>query len=564
MVKVIMISWSEVCVMKALKAILKTLVVLAVLGGLGYGGWRLYQSRVETQSQAATVSYVPVTIGTGTLTKSVTGTGSLSINTTEDVTTDFPVTLTKVLVRAGESVTEGQAIAEVDTDALKASIIAINEEVISLDSSIASLTNSYKETSTLKSSVAGRVKAIYGKTGDMTSTVMAEYGGLMLISTDGKMRVTVNTTRLSLDDTVTVTADGKDYTGTVESVDGSKAVITFTDTTVLPGTKCEVTYNGKRLATPKAEVNMPAIVTTTTDGCISKIYVKVNGAVYKNTQLIYLTHIPADTDYDDYMQQRDAKVAALAQARQVLISGEISATVSGIVESTVSRGSYEAGESLATVYVGDAKQMVISVDELDIIHVEVGQAVSIAMDAVTDKTYDGTVSYISQIGTASSGVTNYSVTLDVDGDETLKIGMNGTATIVVENVDNAVLVPLTALSYGRGGSYVWLYDAESEEGRRQVYVETGLSGADYAEVKSGLKAGDIVLVTRTAAGSSSSGSSSTQGFDFSQFSLGGGSGMPSMPSGGSGGSGFTRPSGGGSSRPSGSGSDSGSGRPSGN
>jgi len=196
--------------------------------------------------------------------------------------------------------------------------------------------------------------------------------------------------------------------------------------------------------------------------------------------------------------------------------------VSGIVSTVSARGAYEAKDLLAEVFVGDAKQMVISVDELDIIHVALGQEVSIAMDAVIDRTYSGKVSYISQIGSSSSGVTNYSVTLDVDGDELLKIGMNGTATIVVDKVDDAVLVPLTALSYGRGGSYVWLYDAEAEDSRRQVYVETGLSSADYAEVRSGLSAGDVVLVTRTAAG----GSAGSAGVDLSQLA-----GAPSNPGG---------------------------------
>ena len=51
------------------------------------------------------------------------------------------------------------------------------------------------------------------------------------------------------------------------------------------------------------------------------------------------------------------------------------------------------------LYVGDEKEMVVSVDELDITSVEVGQNVELAMDAITDHTYAGTVSKISQIGT---------------------------------------------------------------------------------------------------------------------------------------------------------------------
>ena len=42
------------------------------------------------------------------------------------------------------------------------------------------------------------------------------------------------------------------------------------------------------------------------------------------------------------------------------------------------------------------------------------------------------VSKVSQIGTPNGGVTVYNVTLTIVGDENLKFGMNGTATIRIE------------------------------------------------------------------------------------------------------------------------------------
>ena len=128
-------------------------------------------------------------------------------------------------------------------------------------------------------------------------------------------------------------------------------------------------------------------------------------------------------------------------------------------------------------------------------------------------------------------MTNYSVTLSVEGDDQLKIGMNGTATIVVEEVTGAVLVPLTAVSTGRNGSYVLVDNGESAtEGipGEQVFIKTGLSNENYAQVISGLSAGDVVLVTRTA----SSGSSGNSGSEKNPMNPGSGMDMGSMPSGG--------------------------------
>ena len=127
-------------------------------------------------------------------------------------------------------------------------------------------------------------------------------------------------------------------------------------------------------------------------------------------------------------------------------------------------------------------EMVVQIDELDISSVEVGQEASIAMDALEDKTYTGEVTQISQIGSTNSGVTTYSVTLRLTADEELKIGMNGTATIVVEKVEDAVLVPLQALQTSRENSMSGKKDDTTDEdagnpGTKTV-VTTGLSGRD--------------------------------------------------------------------------------------
>ena len=147
---------------------------------------------------------------------------------------------------------------------------------------------------------------------------------------------------------------------------------------------------------------------------------------------------------------------------------------------------------------------------------------------------NGTQAY--KIGTATSGVTVYDVTLTIEGDDQLKLGMNGTATILVEERENVLLVPIAALNTSRGESYVWLKSdsaADGEPGVRTT-VETGLSDENYAEVLSGLSEGDVVLITREA--STSTTDSRENGMGGMMMDMGGG--MPGgsfdggMPSGG--------------------------------
>lgn len=107
-------------------------------------------------------------------------------------------------------------------------------------------------------------------------------------------------------------------------------------------------------------------------------------------------------------------------------AGAITAPQDGIVASIVAASATEqaADTLLVSLYVGDEKEMVVSVDELDITSVEVGQNVELAMDAITDHTYAGTGQQDQPDRTATSGVTVYDVTLTIEGDDQLKLGMN--------------------------------------------------------------------------------------------------------------------------------------------
>ncbi len=497
---------------KVLKTILKVLVLCAVLGGLGYGGYRFYMSRqVAAASNEAGTSYVKMQIGTGSLEKTVTGTGTLSISKTQDVTARFPVIVTNVRVSAGEAVKAGDPLINVDKNALSTAIATLETDLTTAEDSLAQLVRSHEDDTTLTTYAAGRVKAIYGSVGDLAQDVMEKNGALMLLSMDGKMEVSITTSDLSVGQTVTVMDGQTKYNGTVESIEDGAATITFSDSKTLDGASVQVVQNSVILGSGTAKIHMPFLYTTTAQGRISKIYPNVNSSVGRRSSLFYLTQVPVSEEYATLVNQRDDILQKLKEAKAVLASGAIGSPIDGIVSTVTTASITEvvANTALSTLYEGNAMQMVVNVDELDIINVQVGQEVTVEMDAITEKTYDATVAYISQIGTSSSGVTTYSVTLDVQGDDQLKIGMNGTATIKVGEAQGVVLVPIAALNTSRNGQYVWLYNESTANGTQEpgvrTFVETGLSSETYAEVKSGLNEGDYVLVTRSAASDSFGG-----------------------------------------------------------
>lgn len=99
----------------------------------------------------------------------------------------------------------------------------------------------------------------------------------------------------------------------------------------------------------------------------------------------------------------------------------------------------------------------ISIDELDISKISVGQEVSIRADALPNQTFVGKVSNISIVGSAYQGVTSYPVTVTIDNteDSDLIPGMNVEAQIIVDSATDVLRVPVSAV---RMGSYVIVKD----------------------------------------------------------------------------------------------------------
>jgi len=141
------------------------------------------------------------------------------------------------------------------------------------------------------------------------------------------------------------------------------------------------------------------------------------------------------------------------------------------------------------------------VDEIDILKVEAGQKAMISVDAVPDKAFTGTVSFISPYGSKDTGsVVKFAVTIQLDStDVELKGSLTATADIVVYKAEDILLVPLTAVTTTPEGSFVTVVDeATGQVEKRQVTL--GRQNYQFAEVLSGLKEGDRVLFEEKVTG----------------------------------------------------------------
>ncbi len=135
------------------------------------------------------------------------------------------------------------------------------------------------------------------------------------------------------------------------------------------------------------------------------------------------------------------------------------------------------------------------VDEIDIIKVAKGQKARITIDAVPNKVFTGTVTFISPFGTKVGQVIKFAVTIELDSPGVeLRGGLSATADINVFTARNILLVPISAIVNTPSGPVATVID-EATGQTEQRKLTLGKQNFQFAEVIAGLKEGDKVQVS---------------------------------------------------------------------
>ena len=148
---------------------------------------------------------------------------------------------------------------------------------------------------------------------------------------------------------------------------------------------------------------------------------------------------------------------------------------------------------LCTLTDYDTAEIRLTVDELDIAQLSIGQAVTVTLDALPGQSFDGEIAEIDPNGENSGGSTKYSVTVTLPRTEDMLTGMNAAVRVQLAENDGLLLIPLAAVQEGADGIYVCTgYDKSSSEAAAPVAITTGLSDGENVEVLSGLSEGETV------------------------------------------------------------------------
>ncbi|AJE48631.1 efflux RND transporter periplasmic adaptor subunit [Celeribacter indicus] len=228
--------------------------------------------------------------------------------------------------------------------------------------------------------------------------------------------------------------------------------------------------------------------------------------------------------------------ANLLLAQADLEDAAIVSPIDGIVLDRVAEVGLTVAASLSApelfTLAEDLRQMEVQVDidEADIGRVSEGNAATFTVDAYSGRRFEAQLAQLRYASEETDGVVTYKGVLTVDNEELLlRPGMTATATIVVAQVEDALVVSNSALRYvppqqapdgdGGGGSGLLGLLMPSRDGlgaggpadassvwvlrggaATEIAVVTGESDGRSTEIRSGdLAEGDLVIIDQTEA-----------------------------------------------------------------
>jgi RND family efflux transporter MFP subunit len=154
------------------------------------------------------------------------------------------------------------------------------------------------------------------------------------------------------------------------------------------------------------------------------------------------------------------------------------------------------GASNSFITICDLSEIYLNanITEGDIIGVEKGQTVNVAIDSIPDSAYTGVVQTVSSMpSTDSSGITTYATTIKLDqADTTIKDGMAALLTFVRLERPDVIMIPNKAVFIEANKQYVNVMTQEGVYKKREVTC--GLTSGAETEVLSGLEEGEQVAV----------------------------------------------------------------------
>ena len=567
--------------MKKKKKLIKVVVILLVTAIVA-GTVFIWKSHKAKAAAAAATAENTATVGKRSISSQLSSSGTLEAKDTYSITSMVEGEVISANFEEGDQVEKDQVLYEIDRSSMDTDLNSAQNSVTRSQTSYEDALDDYNQAvsdysgNTYKATDTGYIKELYVSVGDKVSgnTKLAD------IYSDDLMEIRIpflsgETELIPVGSTAVLTLvdSGEQIEGTVkavanreETLSGGRLVKYVTIAVNNPGGLTTTTaasaqigeFVGSEEGTFKASTDTTMNADLAVSVEVEELLVHEGDYVTKGTPIFRMTSRTAEKLMRNYKDALDKAQESVESAQSKLESTQDNYdnyTITAPISGQVITKNFKVGDNitkntsstttLATIYDLSSLTFKMSIDELDIQSVKVGQKVTVTADAFEGQTFSGTVTNVSLESTYSNGVSTYPVTVTMDEAGNLLPGMNVDGVITLEEANDVLTIPVDALMRG---NQVYIKDDSVKEqngpvpaGFKAVEVETGLTNDSYVEVKSGLSEGDTVYVAKSSTDSGS--------FFMGGPGMGGpGGGMGGPPSGGGNGGGNRGGNGGGGPR----------------
>jgi HlyD family secretion protein len=183
--------------------------------------------------------------------------------------------------------------------------------------------------------------------------------------------------------------------------------------------------------------------------------------------------------------------SALALANLQLDDTTVKAPFDGVIaEIYITEGSSVGPQTPVVKQVSKNMEVSIEVEESRIGEISKGQSASLQISAYPGQEFPAAVTSVAPVADKDTRTFTVKIT-PVDGDGLLRSGMYANALLLIDEKDNTLLVPRTALTTINDQPVVYVVNGNRVEQRTVV---TGLSDQAQVEILSGLNSGDTIVV----------------------------------------------------------------------
>ena len=530
----------------------KWVAAVLVLAAAGIGFYMFAENKQKAAVADARTGIQTATATRMDISSELTASSSLSPKNTYEVTSLVEGEVMEALFEEGDVVEKDQVLYRIDASSMDSELSSAETSLVRAQEKAVSAKEDYEEAvsrlsgNTYKSTATGYIKELYVSEGDRVSngTKIAE------IDDDSTMKLTVpflsaEASQIANGSAAIVTLEdtGEQLPGTVTNVSSLEEVLsggrlvkavtvevtnpggltTLTQATVSVG---EFVCGTEGAFVPKTEKTMTADISGNGSLEIGNLLVSEGSHVTNGTAIFKATSESASDyikNFEDNLETAEDNVknaeSKLSNTKDNIDNYVITAPISGTVITKNAKVGDKITKSsggvstLCVIYDLSAMTLEMSVDELDVRSVKVGQEVAITADAIEGERFSGSVTNVSLQSSYSNGVTNYPVTITMTETGDLLPGMNVDAEIILDKSEDALCIPVGALMRGNR-VYVKDDSAESSgssigekteraaagvpEGFTAVQVTTGITNENYVEILSGLSEGDEVYVDPSA------------------------------------------------------------------